>query len=604
MKSILMVIASTSFFASSLLAQVVQTEPNDSIGTATPSTLAAGSSGGIFSNGNNGDGSFGPTTGNGTGDFDFFSVPAIAGQTIIFDTNSSVLGTAVDTLIGIYDMSGTLVASNDDDGTTRDSFVSYTVPADGTYYPVVGNWIPGAASDADSLPTDPNTPGTGRGAPGGGIDTYEAVIMLDGAVYFTHNIPAFPISAPTDQASGSVTLTNQGNSTANITGLNITGPGASAFSVTQAAPLSVGAGASTTLEIVFDPSGSSDPFEATLEVVSDDIIHPTLSIALQAKAIEGLLFRLPFDDPAGSGTGAFGVPAETSGNGFQAAMIVNAGAPPPVFGRPSIAGSEGFSTMFNDAGSSGNFVLTANGFPHTATFTYSVWVRPTGGAGEDTLFNRDPAFGLGDAVYGCSIADDGTVRFRIAGGDTVFSDPGAVPDDSIHHIVVTHLDSTGFGDFNANRTRLYIDGVLVSENLSPAEVPEYFGAGNTRLWIGTRSAAGTGFNGDMDDFQLYITELSAVDVKELFDNPGSALGDAPRAPFAITNIVRAMDGSSAEITWNSREDRNYAVESSVDMKEWEELDDSVASSGESTTYTVGGINASTTRLYIRVREAN
>ena len=67
-------------------AQVVQTEPNDSIGTATPSTLA-GVAGAVTSLGNNGDGPYGPTTGDGTGDFDFLSVEVTTGQVIVFDLN-------------------------------------------------------------------------------------------------------------------------------------------------------------------------------------------------------------------------------------------------------------------------------------------------------------------------------------------------------------------------------------------------------------------------------------------------------------------------------------------------------------------------------------
>lgn len=600
----LLALAGLSASFASLHAQVMQTEPNDSIGTATPSTLTAGSAGGIFSIGNNGDGPFGPTTGNSSGDFDFFSIGASAGQTIVVDINSNINGTGVDSLIGIYNSAGVLVASNDDDGTSRDSFIRYGVPADGTYYAVVGNWIPGAPDDAGSLPTDPNTEGTGRGAPGGAVDEYEVVILLDGAVYFSHNTPTFPVSGPGEVSAGNVTITNEGLGMATITGIAITGSGASAFSVTQALPLDVAAGAGATLDIRFDPAGSGEVFEAVLEIVSNDIIHPTLSIPLRGKAIDGgLLFRLPFDDPAGSTTGAFGVPAESTGNGYPAAMIVNAGAPQPVFGRPPLAGSEGFSTMFNDAGSSGNFVLTGNDFPHTATVSYSLWVRPTAGSGEDTLFNRDPNFSTGDNIYGCNISTAGVVNFRISGAELVASEPGAVADDSTHHLVVTHLDSTGFGDFQADRTRLYIDGVMVAENTNTAEIPQYFGGTNSRLWIATRSAAGTGFNGEMDDFQLYITELSPSEVAELFDNPGTVVGEAPRAPFAITRIARAADGQSVELTWNSRPDRDYALESSPDMVIWEELDDSIPSAGESTSVTVSAaVTPDLQRIYFRVKD--
>ena len=539
MKAIALTITALISTAGYLAAQLAQTEPNDSIGSATPSTLTAGTSGGIFSIGNNGDGPFGLPPGDSTGDFDFFSVDAISGQTIIVDVNARINGRVMDSVVGIYDSAGTLLASNDDDGTTQDSFVRLVVPADGIYYPVVGSFITGATDIAGSLPTDRNTEGTGRGLPGGGVDEYEVVILLDGSIYLTSNLPAFPFIGPDEVSVGDFTLTNEGSSAATITALNITGPGASAFSTSQLLPLTVEAGATATIEVSFDPMGSDAVFEAAIEVVSDDVIHPTLTLDLTTRALNGLLLRIPFDDPAGSPTGVFGSPAEASGNGFGVAMVVADGAPAPEFGRPPLAGTDGFSTMFNDNGASGNFVLTANGFPHTATFTYSVWIRPTAGSGVDTLFNRDSRFRQVDDIYGCFIGEDGRIIFRIARNEVVSSDSGAVPDDSTHHIVVTHLDPTGFGDSQAERTRLYIDGEMVAENTFTVEVPDYpDNLQNSRLWIGTRSGAGSGFNGDMDDFQLYNVELDADTVKELFDNPGTVAGEdpAPTDPFVITNL--------------------------------------------------------------------
>ncbi len=589
----------------SVRAQLIQTEPNDSIPTATDSTLTAGSSGGVFSIGNNGDGPFGPTTGNGTGDFDFFSVAANAGQVIVFDVNSNIDGTAVDSLIGIYNSAGTLLASNDDDGISRDSYLRFTAVADDTYFLAVGNWIPGAASDAESLPTNLNAGGTGRGAPGGGVDEYEVVITLDGEVYLSYDLPVFPVGGAAEVVEGEIFLYNEGNSLATITALNITGPDAAKFSTDQTLPLTIGPGAGAFISVNFNPGGSDAFASAVAEIVSNDIVHPTLTLPLEAKAIEGLLFRLPFDDPAGSTTGGFGVPAETSGNNFDAAMIVNAGAAPPVFGRPSLVGGAGFSTQFNDSGSSGNFVLTGNGFPHTATFTYSVWVRPTAGAGDDTLFNRDPGFGLGDSIYGCTIGTSGEVVFRISGVDVVLSDLDLVPDDSVHHIVVTHLDSTGFGDFLADRTRLYIDGALISENTETFEVPEYSGETNSRLWIGTRSAAGTGFNGDMDDFQLYNVELTPDQVAGMFDDPGSIAGDARSASLQITGFERSGDGSSVNITFNSRSNRTYSVQASDDLAVWDTVDSGIESAGSSTTTVFadpGVFTEETKKIFFRIIE--
>ena len=485
------------------------------------------------------------------------------------------------------------------------------VPADGTYYPVVGSFITGATDDAGSLPTDPNAEGTGRAAPPvEEIDDYEVVILLDGAVYFSYSQPAFPFIEPDQVSEGSIALTNEGTSEATITALNITGPGAAAFSTSEVLPLTVAAGADVAIAVTFNPEGSDAPFEAAIEIVSDDIIHPTLTLDLNARAIRGLLFRLPFDDPAGSPVGVFGVPAETSGNNFGAITIHNVGegGPEPDWGRPPLAGDEGFSTMFHDAGRSGNYVRTANGFPHTATVTYSLWIRPTAGSGEDSLFNRDPRFTQFDNIYGCVLLEDGTIKFRINDTDIVASDPGAVPDDSVHHIVVTHLDSTGFGDSQAERTRLYIDGEMVAENTATQEVPLYTGNVRNRiLWIGTRAASGRGFNGDMDDFQLYNVELDADTVKALFENPGTIAGEDPIAevPFRITNLVRSADGNTVDVTFNSRPDQFYILEVSNDLSDWREATDLTGAAGDSTTISFTDsffFDSETTEIFFRVVE--
>ncbi|NIP93577.1 MAG: hypothetical protein GWO24_09015, partial [Akkermansiaceae bacterium] len=64
--------------------------------------------------------------------------------------------------------------------------------------------------------------------------------LLDGSVYFTHDLPTIPLTEPDQSAEGSVTLTNEGNSTATITALNLSGPGAAAYSVSETFPISVG----------------------------------------------------------------------------------------------------------------------------------------------------------------------------------------------------------------------------------------------------------------------------------------------------------------------------------------------------------------------------
>ena len=605
MKTALLILFFFGVIHGSSFAQVIQNEPNDSFGTATSTGLAAGSSGGIYSIGNNGDGPFGQINGNGTGDFDFFSVEARAGQVIVFDVNASIDGSDVDTLIGIYSSEGVLLAVNDDDDISFDSYLRYTTVSDGTYYLVVGNWIPGTTTAAESLPNDPFTGGSGKGPPGGGVGQYEVVITLDGEVYLSYLPPLFPIGNSNERVLGDFVLYNEGLTNAVIDAIEITGPDALKFQINEALPLSIAAGTSVVIDVLFDPQGSLALARAEIEVYSNDIVHPKRVFAAEVQPLDGLLLRLPFDDAADSLIGYFGTPAETSGNDFPVATVADVGVPEPVFERPSLIGGTGFSMMLNDGGSSGNYVLTDNGFPHPASFSYSLWVKPTAGIGEDTLFNRDPGYGLGDAIYGCTIGTAGEVYFRIAGSDIVSSAPGAVADDTVHHIVVTHYDATGFGDFTADRTRLYIDGVLVDENNTTFEIPEYSGELNSRLWIGTRSGAGTGFNGDLDDFQLYNIELSPQQILGMYQTPGITADEVALDPLEITNFVRMSTGRSIYLDFKSRPNKTYRVEASQDLETWQTVEGAVASEGVRTTGFFSNaevFDEETSQLFIRVVE--
>lgn len=100
-----------------------------------------------------GDGPHG-STGTDTGDFDFSTVTAPAGQ---------VLSTAVDTpdgpldpMVAIWDDSGTQVAFNDDGGPGLDSLANLVVPADGSCHVMV--------TGHNARPSDPFASSSGNGA--------------------------------------------------------------------------------------------------------------------------------------------------------------------------------------------------------------------------------------------------------------------------------------------------------------------------------------------------------------------------------------------------------------------------------------------------------
>ena len=67
--------------------------------------------------------------GDGTNDFDFYSVDVAAGQTLAADTEGSAAGT--DTILVVYDAAGEPLAADDDSGTGFLSSLTFTPDAPG-----------------------------------------------------------------------------------------------------------------------------------------------------------------------------------------------------------------------------------------------------------------------------------------------------------------------------------------------------------------------------------------------------------------------------------------------------------------------------------------
>jgi hypothetical protein len=100
-----------------------------------------------------GDGPHGKT-GTGTGDFDFYKVTATAGEIITVQTATPT--GPLDTVLVLFDASGTAVATNDDgSGIGFDSKIAYPVATTGAYYAMVTGY--------GVVPADPNDPASGDG---------------------------------------------------------------------------------------------------------------------------------------------------------------------------------------------------------------------------------------------------------------------------------------------------------------------------------------------------------------------------------------------------------------------------------------------------------
>lgn len=126
------------------LTQFSEAEPNDTAAAANAMPCATDA---YYASG-----SINPAT-----DADFYAIPATAGQTLVFQTfmtadqsgpSGCSYADASDTYIRFYDTDGVTLLASNDDSDYYCSYLTYTVPATGTYYLSVRSY-----ADSYVLPT-------------------------------------------------------------------------------------------------------------------------------------------------------------------------------------------------------------------------------------------------------------------------------------------------------------------------------------------------------------------------------------------------------------------------------------------------------------------
>ena len=273
-------------------------------------------------------------------------------------------------------------------------------------------------------------------------------------------------------------------------------------------------------------------------------------------------------DVAGSGTGGLVVhydfdegtvqAPDVSGNNNNIVYAGNFGGYGPVIGGDTAAGA---GSVYFDGGSyltaSSNLLATI-----ARDFSVSVWVKTsqTVGSPGDMAFwgavivSADiPTGGAGDAV---PIAlTGGRVAFNTGDGsyDDTLNSYATVNDDTWHHLVVTRNQTTG-------EKQIYIDGALDNSEFGTTVLLN----GPQLLTLGAKSDASNpdpaspdyngsqGYEGLLDDVQMYSRVLSSDEVAYLFSNPGSTLAGFSYTPYPVDvslqfSFIRSQDPNMGEI---------------------------------------------------------
>jgi Ca2+-binding RTX toxin-like protein len=182
---------------------VIAEEDDGAISLANTTGLIAGGTDTILVNATIGDG---PHSSHGTGgaDYDHYLVPTRAGQLITVEVEAYDLGSTLDSVVGIYDSAGQLLASNNDKSNdyyngyghlNLDSRLRFLAPADDTYSVVVL----GAGS---GFQADPHEASSGGRAASEG--PYQLMIALESPFVANSVVEdgAIPFATPTGLVGG------------------------------------------------------------------------------------------------------------------------------------------------------------------------------------------------------------------------------------------------------------------------------------------------------------------------------------------------------------------------------------------------------------------
>jgi hypothetical protein len=323
---------------------------------------------------------------------------------------------------------------------------------------------------------------------------------------------------------------------------------------------------STTAAVASVPTNSlAQPFSGW---VSTDVLDVSYSCQFSvglpdtSGGVYALVAHYPFDATNGPVSSAA---LDSSGNGFNMSTGGTFGSQ----GGDSLTSDSAAGTgavLFQDGDSqSGAYLGWTDPTPPAllsalaGSFSVSCWIKTT----QNIAWNTAPAyvgagivsadnFGQANDVIPIALTG-GSIAFNTGGAeDVTLNSVASVNDGNYHHIVVTRNQATG-------QKIIYIDGQF-----------DGFASGTTnllndsqKLTIGALANAGNpdpndgsyyqGFDGELDDLQIYSGVLSGSQVAQLFANPGITVNQIISQPLVARYNFEDPDSSGIDSSGNGND---------------------------------------------------
>ncbi len=171
--------------------------------------------------------------------------------------------------------------------------------------------------------------------------------------------------------------------------------------------------------------------------------------------------------------------------------------------------------------------------------TVSLWFNTDSVYGEMALFGMGA--GSNRQQFIITVEDFGgaagqSVGLRYGGGNVAYNNGGtALSNGTWYHVAIVYDGTTiDFDPTDGTGVFAYINGTIVSsvggnQNLEG----DVFNTSNTALQIGNSSTNNRGFNGKIDDVQVYNSALTASEIAAIYSSPGTVIPEPSTAALLL-----------------------------------------------------------------------
>jgi len=299
--------------------------------------------------------------------------------------------------------------------------------------------------------------------------------------------------------------------------------------------------------------------------------------------------------PLNEGSGD--VAADISGNNFDAIITNHESGGLALDGSVWVEDVD-FGTVLSFNGVNGTGAFATVGLPPAFgtlpamdlnnDFTWSLWAKSEQGANNDTILgNRYAPDGSEYNPREFIKFTSSQFEFHTSGAGQNIDYDDLIIGEWNHHVAVKDG-----ADLSYYRNGVLISSIVITE--APLnEFPLYFGGFGLENW-----------QGFLSDVRLWERAITAGEALTLYND--KILGSAE--VVQITEFT-VGENNNISLTWTSRANNIYILESSVDLGNaagWDEIDDNIVATGDTVTVNLPGNafpNAATnTKLFFRVRK--